>query len=76
MCQYLCTYLFFIGHQSHLIQNVLHSVPEKSFKRQKEKTKQKRTYIINDVGQVNNIWLNSNVLYEMNFSLDHSQLLN
>ena len=53
----------------HLIRNVLHSVPEKNYFKTK-KEKQKGNHIINDVGQVDNIWLNSKVLNELNFSLD------
>ena len=36
----------------------------------KKKEKQKGNNIINDVGQVDNIWLKSKVLNELNFSLD------
>jgi hypothetical protein len=35
-----------------------------------KKEKQKGNDIINDVGQVDNIWLKSKVLNELNFSLD------
>ena len=35
-----------------------------------KKEKQKGNNIINDVGQVDNIWLKSKVLNELNFSLD------